>query len=112
MDGWWSILYQYTEILGSRPLGPLESDNHYVFNSSRNALEDALGLSRGIALGAYLGAINPDSIDGDIDIYGETTISGIRMGSGKWWAIFYLLPSLFSISVLIVLLSQSKKFED
>jgi hypothetical protein len=105
LDGWWSTLYYYTTILGQRNLG---EDNQYIFNNSRNALEDALGLSSGIAFGTFLATKTPESIDGQVTIYGKTVISGIRIGSGKWWAIFYILPSLFSIIVLVVLLLQSR----
>ncbi|KAF8849772.1 hypothetical protein BDZ45DRAFT_809702 [Acephala macrosclerotiorum] len=74
------------------------------FNNSRNPVEDALGLASAIALGFFWETYQPDLEFED----GVVEFTGVRVGPGKWWAIFYTLPSLFSAAVLMVLIWKTR----
>jgi hypothetical protein len=93
LDGWLETLYT------------LCSNSPFVFNNSRNGIEDILGLASGIALGFFWGNVY------DSEVYIENGViefAGVRVGPGKWWAIFYVVPSLFSALVLAILLRRTR----
>jgi hypothetical protein len=98
LDGWWSTLYHSAGW-----------SHDYKFNNSRYPIEEALGLASGIAYGTYLGTKTPDGIDSEVNYDGQTALNGVRVGSGKWWAMFYILPSVFSIILLVTLLTTNRK---
>ena len=100
LDGWWPTLYYATQALAT---ATGEGSSSFAFNNSRNPLEDALGLASAIALGMFWGS-GPSNET--LDQWGVAVVNGIRVGPKQWWAIIYIIPSLFSIVILIVLLIQ------
>lgn len=97
VDGWWPTLYYFT----------WNNDESTTWNNSRNTFEDGLGLASAIALGMYWGSQMPGSIG--IAPAGNTSVNGVRVGPGSWWAAFYVLPSAFSIVLLTYLFVRTRK---
>lgn len=103
-DGWWPTLYLETIQI---------SDSTMSWNTSQNPLEDALGLASGIALGGFWADPYLTTYPQGLFVNGKGTITGYRVGSGLRWALFYILPELWAITVLsfrwIMLARQAQK---
>ena len=86
-DGTWPSLFK-----------SIPSD--FAFNDSTNPLEDRLGLMSAITLGAYWGSSSQtyeEGHSGRSDVYN----SGLRVGTGEWWALVYIVPELYSVAFIL-----------
>ncbi|MCJ1319557.1 hypothetical protein MMC15_004893 [Xylographa vitiligo] len=77
----------------------------YAFKNSRNALEDVLGLTSALALSR----ITVTGSTGAVDYVGHATIANTRVGTGKLWALFYMLPPMISSITLTALLFATRR---
>lgn len=100
-DGWPTSLAQ--AILSNYYIGDLGRDNQYVFNDSTNPLEDVLGLTSALALGAFWGS------EGIVETFAMVTMTGTRIGAGRWWAVVFCAPCVFVAISLAVLLWHQRK---
>ncbi|KAB8339106.1 hypothetical protein FH972_022042 [Carpinus fangiana] len=94
------------------PVSPHRRD-YYIFNNSRNSLEDTLGMLTAAAMGAYWGSVvtRPLNFASDQVISGgEMCLPGSRVGSGEWWALVLIIPSLYSIVALLYLLQKKRGY--
>jgi hypothetical protein len=44
-----------------------------------------------------------------IQVPSSISVTGIRVGSGEWWNFIFILPSLFSVILLLFLLDPTRK---
>lgn len=106
-DGWWETLCEITscnDITTSVHPGRRDS---IIFNNSRNQLEDKLGLAGALGLSMFWGQEGQQqeyavSIEG-----GRVSLQGVRVGPGDWWSIFYILPSVSIVILILYLLWDS-----
>ncbi|KAE9365694.1 hypothetical protein N431DRAFT_487642 [Stipitochalara longipes BDJ] len=84
-----------------------EKQGNFAFNNSRNDLEDILGLRIALAMGDQLGngPYRNGSDSAETTVFGGIiTAKGMRVGTKNPWALAYVLPPLFSITLLSYLL--------
>ncbi len=94
-----------------------EPIRNFIFNNSKNPLEDAFGLASAIALSIQWGTNLPstsessDLLGSQIVKYsgGKAALSGVRVGPGKWWAVVFIIPSCYAITMLGYLLWRLRK---
>lgn len=105
-DGWWRMIYGLTQNVANLD-GILM--NGFVFNNSRNPLEDVLGLVSGTVLGAHWGT-STDNL-GIRLTSGNIVIDDVRMGPGGWPALLYIIPEIYAASLIAYLLWRGRKHQ-
>ena len=84
-----------------------EKQGNFAFNNSKNDLEDILGMKIALIMGDQLGngPYHNGSDSAETTVFGGfITAKGMRVGTKDPWALAYVLPPLFSISLLSYLL--------
>ena len=105
-DGWWPTLFSITQ----QHNGTSTSiSDIFVFNDSRNALEDALGLTSAAVLSNFWAS--PYGSEGrNLNFTsGSTMTTGVRVGPGETWALIYAIPEIWAIGILIWLTGMKKR---
>ena len=74
-----------------------------AFNDSTNDFEDFLGRITAVTMGEFWGDVGGDRIA----YPGTTQFTGERVGPGGWLALLCVVPSLFSVCMLVWLLWQN-----
>jgi hypothetical protein len=98
-DGWWETIYDTADSVS----GSYTTRDDLNFNNSQNPLEDALGLVSGVVLGAYFGS--PSALL----LTGSVAIDGIRIGTGQWLALLYIIPELYATLFILYFICIRKK---
>jgi hypothetical protein len=93
-DGWWGALWTATQYIGSTG----GYSDKFSFNDSRNPLKGVLGLVSAMVVGAYLGSLYGYGTLVELNVI--ISISVLRVGPGKIWALVYVIPQLYTILVL------------
>ena len=97
-NGWWNTLWYKTQDYGT-----IELPEQYTFHGSHNALEWALGMASGIAIGGFWGSGEFPATYA-VDLFNNSAlVYGLRVGPGKPWALVYIAPHLFAMCLLISL---------
>ena len=104
LDGWWPTLYTVGYYFGLEWVDANPAP--FIFSNSKTVLEDALGLANAIGLGMFWGGSTAGA--GYPNPVGTSSVTGLRVGSGQWWGIVYILPSVFALIMLIWLLTRVK----
>ena len=105
-DGWWPTLYQMTRVHNGTKTS---SSDNFVFGNSRNALEDALGLTSAAALSNFWANAYGDN-GRDLNFTsGSLTVTGSRVGPGGTWALIYAVPEIWAIGTMVWLLRIKQK---
>ena len=102
-DGWWETIYGTADSVS----GSYTTRDDLNFNNSQNPLEDALGLVSGVVLGAYFGG--PGWDDTALPFTGSVAIDGIRIGTGQWLALLYIIPELYATLFILYFICIRKK---
>jgi hypothetical protein len=105
-DGWWETLYEtaHSGMLFGSP-GLNNTSRGFNFNNSQSPLEDALGLVSGVVLGAYFGPERGNTSP----LTGSVAVDGIRIGTGQWLALLYIIPELYATIFIFYLICIRKK---
>ena len=105
-DGWWPTLYQITQAHNGTKSS---SSDSFVFDGSRNALEDALGLTSAAALSNFWANAYGDN-GRDLNFTGGSLIvTGLRVGPGGTWALIYAVPEIWAVGIMVWLLRIKRK---
>jgi hypothetical protein len=105
-DGWWGTIYKATQNVAA---ADGISTNNFVFNNSRNPLEDVLGLVSGTVLGTYWGTFT-DHL-GIMLTRGNVVIDGVRIGPGGRLALLYTIPEIYAALLITYLLWRARKHQ-
>ena len=92
-DGWWQTINDLTNPF----VGPTPRST-FAFANSQNGLEDVLGVVAAL-VGAYMN-------NTAVTVPASAVITNMRVGSGKWYAIIFVLPPLGAAIILAVLVFQ------
>jgi hypothetical protein len=100
-DGWWETIYDMARSVS----GFNSSTGFFNFNNSQNPLEDALGLVSGVVLGAYFGTKWSNASP----LTGSVAIEGIRIRTGEWLALLYIIPEVYATLFILYFLCKRKR---
>lgn len=112
-DGSLDLLWSQVDlIVASIPVNSSpNSTPTLLFTNSKTPLEDALGCATGMALGFHWGGDTRYSELSQLDFvtYGEIRFFSTRIGSGRWYSVLFILPSLYSLTLLAYLFWYVRK---
>ncbi|KAF3901461.1 hypothetical protein ABW21_db0206642 [Orbilia brochopaga] len=100
-DGWWETLSG--AVMGRRSAS-------FIFENSKNALEDVLGVVTAVSFGQYLGSVSPQGSDQYTPIFvnreGSARILEYRIGPRSKWVVVFIAPEIWIVIVLVILLTK------
>jgi hypothetical protein len=101
-NGWWGTLWDASQ----NRFNAIGLKKRWSFNNSRSPIEEAMGLTVAMTVGAHFGYVYGNGIW----LTGSTlSASAIRVGPGEAWALVYVLPQIYSIVLLGYFLLKRRK---